>query len=89
MTVEEQKPSKPEPEYSKQAANYLSNLDKPTKRSLKKAIEGIPKGDIVPLKGYDDGRKRLRKGKYRVIFIGEPNKPVKVLNVGARGDIYK
>jgi len=85
----EKKPNKPEPEYSKQAATYLSALDKPTKQGLKKAIEDIPDGDIRPLKGYSDGRKRLRKGKYRVVFLHEADKPLKVLAIGSRGDIYK
>ena len=87
--INNQNLNKLEPELSRQAFNYLSALDRPTKQSLKSAIDGIPEGDIIPLKGYSDGRKRLRKGKYRVIFINEPDKPIKILSIGARGDIYK
>lgn len=39
---------------------------------VKKAIEGLtespPKRNIKTMQGYSDGRKRLRVGKYRVIY---------------------
>ena len=59
-------------QYSKKAAKYISGLDRITKQRLKIAIEGLtenpPKGDIKLLQGYSDGRKRLRVGKYRIIY---------------------
>lgn len=83
-------------EYSKKAAKYINALDRPTKQRIKIAIEGLtknpPEGDIKLLKGYSDGTKRLRVGKYRIIYNHLPNGEMVVLyiiNVDSRGDIYK
>ena len=83
-------------EYSRKAAKYINALDRPTKQRIKAAIEGLaetpPKGDIKPLQGFDDGRKRLRVGKYRVIYNYLPDGEIEILyiyNVDTRGDIYK
>lgn len=83
-------------EYSKKAAKYINALDKPTKQRIKTAIEGLtaepPKGDIKMLQGYTDGRKRLRVGKYRIIYNYLANGEIEILyiiNVDSRGDIYK
>jgi mRNA interferase RelE/StbE len=83
-------------EYSKQASKYISALDRPTKQRIKAGIEGLteepPKGDIKTLQGYTDGRKRLRVGKYRIIYNYLPDGEIIILyimNVETRGDIYK
>lgn len=83
-------------EYSKKAAKYINALDKPTKQRIKSGIDGLtqnpPKGDIKPLQGFSDGRKRLRIGKYRIIHNYLPDGEIFVLyimNVDSRGDIYK
>lgn len=83
-------------EYSKRAAKYINSLDRPAKQRIKKAIEGLteqpPKGDIRMLQGFSDGRKRLRVGKYRIIYNYLPSGEVEILyivNVDSRGDIYK
>lgn len=83
-------------EYSKKAVKYINSLDRPTKQRIKIGIEGLteqpPKGDIRLLQGYTDGRKRLRVGKYRIIFNYLPNGSLEILyiiNVDSRGDIYK
>lgn len=83
-------------EYSKKAVKYIESLDRPTKRRIKAGIEGLlndpPLGDIKILQGYSDGRKRLRIGKYRIIYNDNQNKGIEVLyivNVDTRGDIYK
>ena len=64
-------------EYSKKAVKYINALDKITRHRIKVAIEGLtetpPKGDIKNLQGYSDGRKRLRVGKYRIIYNYYPN----------------
>lgn len=82
--------------YKKQAVKFLNSLDRPTKQRIKAAIEGLtekpPKGDIKPLQGYKDGRKRLRVGKYRILYNYEPNGEITVLlilDIDTRGDIYK
>lgn len=77
-----------EPIYSKQSAKLMNSLDKPTQQRIRNAIRKIPDGDIKTLQGYTDGRKRLRVGKYRVIFYSI-NETVFVLDIGSRGDIYK
>lgn len=83
-------------EYSKKAAKYIESLDKPTKQRMKAGIEGLtaipPKGDIKTLQGYSDGRKRLRIGKYRIIYNYTQSGAVEILyimNIDTRGDIYK
>lgn len=83
-------------EYSRKAVKFIESQDRPTKQRIKKAIEGLtetpPKGDIKPLQGYTDGRKRLRVGKYRIIYHYFPNGEIKILyimNIDSRGDIYK
>ena len=83
-------------EYSKRAAKYIDSLDRPAKQRIKKAIEGLteqpPKGDIRMLQGFSDGRKRLRVGKYRIIYMYGQNKELQILyimSVDTRGDIYK
>ena len=50
-----------------------------------------PKGDIKIMQGYSDGRKRLRVGKFRVIYqyLNDGNIYVWVIEIGSRGDIYK
>lgn len=83
-------------EYSKRAAKYIEKLDRPTKQRIKAGIEGLtkepPEGDIRLLQGYADGRKRLRVGKYRIVYNYLPDGVIEVLyiiNVDSRGDIYK
>lgn len=83
-------------EYSKKAVKYINALDRPTKQRIKTAIEGLteqpPKGDIKLLQGFTDGRKRLRVGKYRVIYNYLSNDEIVILyvmNIDSRGDIYK
>ena len=44
------------------------------------------------MQGYDDGRKRLRVGSYRVIYRKEGQEILEiifVIDIGNRGDIYK
>lgn len=82
--------------YSKSAAKAINGLDRPTKQRIRDGILGLtkkpPEGDIRPLQGYNDGRQRLRVGKYRVIFKFDLESEIQILyimNVGNRGDIYK
>lgn len=82
--------------YAKKAVKYIESLDKLTKQRIKAGIEGLienpPKGDIKTMQGYSDGRRRLRIGKYRIVYKygcdGE-NDVLYVMNVDTRGDIYK
>ena len=76
-------------EYAKKAVKYIESLDK---AGIEGLTENPPKGDIRTMQGYSDGRKRLRIGKYRVIYNYGQNGEIKVLyimDVDTRGDIYK
>lgn len=81
--------------YSKQAQKDVRKLPKDVARLIKKAIEGLtenpPKGDIKIMQGYSDGRKRLRVGKYRVVYqyLNDGSVYVWIIEIGSRGDIYK
>ena len=82
--------------YSKDALKFLAKLDIKSVTRIRTAIHGLtltpPLGDIKPMQGFDDGRKRLRVGAWRVIFkYGcEGNLEILlVINIGNRGDIYK
>lgn len=83
-------------EYSKKAAKYISGLDRSAKQRIKTAIEGLienpPRGDIKPMQGFSDGRKRLRVGKYRIVYHHFQDGSITILhiiNVDSRGGIYK
>ena len=81
--------------YSKQAKKDIKKLPKDVAVLVKKAIEGLteipPKGDIKVMQGYSDGRKRLRVGKYRIIYQYRDDGNVYdwVIEIATRGDIYK
>jgi addiction module toxin, relE/stbE family len=82
--------------YSKDALKFLSKLDKKSVMRIRDAIEGLsstpPIGDIKPMQGYNDGRKRLRIGSWRIIYRLEKEETVEiifVIDIGNRGDIYK
>lgn len=53
--------------YSKQAVKAINSMDRITKQRIKKAIEGLPNGDIKPLRGCDSVF-RLRVGAWRILF---------------------
>ena len=71
----------------KDAQKYLMRLPNKTKSSILIAINKLPEGDVVPLKGRHP-ELRLRTGSYRVIFeyLGDD---IYVKEIGSRGDIYK
>ena len=82
--------------YSKDAVKFLSKLDKKSVKRIRTAIEGLtnfpPVGDIKPMQGYSDGKKRLRVGTWRIIYKHESESSIEiifVIEIGNRGDIYK
>lgn len=81
--------------YSKDALKFLSKLDKKSVMRIRDAIEGLsstpPIGDIKPMQGYNDERKRLRVGSWRIIYRLEKEEVeiIFVIDIGNRGDIYK
>lgn len=82
--------------YSRDSLKFLSKLDKKSVQRIRDAISGLtnipPVGDIKPMQGYNDGRKRLRVGSWRIIYRHENEQTVEiifVIDIGNRGDIYK
>lgn len=82
--------------YSKEALKFLAKVQKPVAVNIREAIKGLsltpPEGDIKVVQGYNDGRMRLRVGKYRVIYRYDIDNQLKILyiiDIGSRGDIYK
>ena len=84
-------------EYERKALKFLARMEKELAADIRKAINGLtetpPRGDVKTLSGYKDGRKRLRYGKYRIIFRydgrGKSITVLLIMNIGSRGDIYK
>lgn len=82
--------------YSKDSLKFLAKTDKSTVARIRDAINGltlIPTvGDIKVMQGYNDGRMRLRVGKYRIIYKYDSKDELEILvimDIGSRGDIYK
>ena len=82
--------------YSRDALKFLSKLDKKSVERIRAAVQGLtldpPIGDIKPMQGYNDGRKRLRVGGWRIIFKYGEESEIEILfviDIGNRGDIYK
>lgn len=90
--------------YTKVALKYLKGLPKNLQDNIRNAVKGLtgtpPTGDIKVMQGFSDGRRRLRVGKYRVIYRyteevqkeESENKTIEILlvmDIGSRDDIYK
>lgn len=75
-------------EYSKRAVKSINSMDSHTKRRMKTAIEGIPAGDIKPLKG-SRGSYRLRVGCWRIIFSYPTKDTILIDKIESRGEVYK
>ena len=81
---------------SKDALKFLAKLDKKSVDRIREAITGLtlvpPVGDIKLLQGYNDDRKRLRVGSWRIIYKYGLDNNIEILfiiDIGNRGDIYK
>ena len=74
--------------YARAAVKVINALDRPTKQRIKKAVEGLPKGDIVPLSG-SKGLYQLRVGDWRVVFSYPKENAVLIEKIAPRGDVYK
>jgi mRNA-degrading endonuclease RelE of RelBE toxin-antitoxin system len=84
------------------ARKYFERLNEPDKGYIQTALEGLKKeppiGDIKPMVGQE-GRFRLRVGKYRILFSVTPTQArelnskeentVVVTNIEPRGQAYK
>lgn len=82
--------------YSRASLKFLNKLEKKSVTRIREAIQKLtekpPVGDIKLMKGYTDGRYRLRVGDWRVIYQYGQEKTLEILyilDIGNRGDIYK
>ncbi len=75
-------------EYSKRAVKSINAMDSRTKQRMKAAIEGLPAGDIKPLKG-SRGNYRLRVGGWRIVFSYPAKNVVLIDKIEPRGKVYK
>ena len=82
--------------YSRDALKFLAKLDRKSVERIRNAITGLtqtpPLGDIKIMQGYDDERKRLRVGSWRIIYRYATEQKVEILfiiDIGNREDIYK
>ena len=83
--------------YSRDALKFLSKQTKDTVNRIRsnineKLTKKPPEGDIAPLEGYKDGRKRLRVGRWRIIFKYTEEDELEVLeiiDIDSRGGVYK
>ena len=82
--------------YSKKSLKFLSKLDDKSVARIRQAVSGLtktpPQGDIKLMKGYDDGRKRLRVADWRIVYRYDNDEKIEILliiEIGNRGDIYK
>ncbi len=82
--------------YSKDALKFLAKLDRKSVTRIREAITGLtlvpPVGDIKLMQGYNDDRKRLRVGSWRIIYKYGVDNNIEILfiiDIGNRGDIYK
>jgi mRNA interferase RelE/StbE len=73
---------------SKQAKKFIDGLDKSAKQRIKKGIDGIPEGDILPYKSRK-GHFRLRIGDYRIIFTWINQEQILITSIDNRGGAYK
>ena len=74
--------------YSKASVKTIAAMDRNTKQRIKKAIEGIPNGDIKPLRG-SNALYRLRVGNWRIVFSYPESNRVLIERIAPRGDVYK
>lgn len=82
--------------YTKDAIKFLEKQPKGVVYRIRTAIDKLKatpqQGDIAIMKGYTDGRKRLRVGNFRIIYRNTVENQIEVLlviEIGNRGDIYK
>jgi len=79
--------------YLKNAEKYLDSQPTSVQKRIMDAIDGLPKGDVLKLKGRKGYR--LVVGGFRVLFdytnktTSDGKAIIEIVTVGARGDVYK
>ena len=73
--------------YKKKALKFIQQQPRNQQERIIKAVEKLPKGDIVRVETTD--KYRLRVGDYRILFkIDNDKSIITVVNAGNRGQIY-
>ena len=73
--------------YKKKALKFIQQQPRNQQERIIKAVEKLPKGDIVRVETTD--KYRLRVGDYRILFkIDNDKLIITVVNAGSRGQIY-
>jgi len=79
--------------YSKQAANYLKNLDAPTKRRVLEKVAEVSADymdprNSKPLEGSE--KRSARVGKYRILLLAVKEKNALIVaEIASRGQVYR
>ena len=79
--------------YKKFAEKYLDGQSKSNQMRIMDAVDKLPDGDIIKLKGRDGYR--LTVGGFRVLFdikeeaAEEGKRIIEIVAIGSRGDVYK
>ena len=72
--------------YSNQAIKFLSKQEQSVRRRIKEAIENLPYGDVVKMRGQP--YYRLRVGNFRVLFTRDGH-IIAVTKIENRGQVYQ
>lgn len=72
--------------YSKQAIKFLSKQEQSVRRRIKEAIENLPDGDVIKMRGQP--YYRLRVGNFRVLFTRDGH-IIAVTKIENRGQVYQ
>jgi mRNA-degrading endonuclease RelE of RelBE toxin-antitoxin system len=79
--------------YSRQSANYLKNLDAPTKRRVHEKVAAVAADYMDPKNSYplEGSEKRsARIGKYRILLLIIPDKNALIVaEIAPRGQVYR
>lgn len=74
--------------FTKQAVKAVGAVDNLTKQRLRRAIQGLPQGDVKRLRGSME-LYRLRVGDWRIVFSYVDKDTILVEKIAPRGEVYK
>ena len=73
--------------YHRAAEKYLDSQTNAMRKRIMDAIDDLPEGDVIKLKGRKGFR--LTIGGFRVLFDYVDGSTVDVVTIAPRGDVYK
>jgi len=73
--------------YHRAAEKYLDSQTNATRERIMDAIDDLPEGDVIKLKGRKGFR--LAIGGFRVLFDYFDDSTIDVITIAPRGDVYK